>query len=327
MIASLSTLKDEMAGVCHRLYKAKLPEFRDALLPSQRHLYDELCKLPYDSRDWWRDYHDIVVVTNAMYLATCESSIPHWLPTAALLHDRGYAALAVFKRAVGEEEYGSVTKSFWDTEDSRIAHSKLSREIASWILTGECESEQVIALLRSCGIARVNVGLLEEEVSALLLAIEQHDLPLIGRYHEVANDTKHHFDADSLYSISITSFVKDYLFAVTDTEWMRRHAFAPTETFRPSDLLVVRAARYFDSLDELPLELQEYLLQKDASIRERVFVRGRAGVITPHSVEAQRLACEAFGLLVRVCKVLEGGGAQGEIVFAVEQLARLELLR
>ena len=331
MLASIATFKDEMAGVCRRLYEAKLPEFQNALLPAQRHLYAELCKLPYDARDWWRDYHDIVVVTNAMYLAACESSIPQWLPTAALLHDRGYAALAVFKGAVGEEEYGSVTKSFWDSEDSRLAHSKLSREIASWILTGECGSERVVALLRSCGITRIDVGLSEEEVSPLLMVVEQHDLPLIGRYHEISNDTKHHFDADSLYSISITSFVKDYLFAATDPEWIQRHALTPVEEFCPSDLLVIRAARYFDAFNDLPSELQEYLLQKDSSIGERVFEHLREGVIVPHSSEAQRLTCRAFGSLVRICKVLEGVSEGGctleELVLAVEELALTDLVR
>jgi hypothetical protein len=261
-------------------------------------------------------------------------AIPSWLIEAALLHDRGYALLSQLgKRGLSSllaGDYNDLSGSHWDGVDTRIAHSLYSVEVARYIFDGHANDPKVDALIKECEVAHLTIPrtVLENKVK-LLRVIEEHDYPLIGRYGAISAYTQHHFDADSLYSISVTSFVKDYVFYRSDVSKMQvwREAVQGsgiplTQTFQMKDLFALRLNRYFQEGDSISDVLTPFL-RKKGEFGESFFEAKET--IPPHSPEARKRTEEAFLRLLALISKLEGVSTEDQFTKVVKDAARAEL--
>jgi hypothetical protein len=308
----------------HNQYQAYRPALEATLSATELALYSESQKIPYASKDWYRYLHDLIVTASLEVIANRENEakrlepLPRWLVAAALLHDRGYGILAAQGAAVqgslqcnskgtAATEYITRGGAHWEQPDTRVLHSRLSRDLAEFLLFPEsaepafvtfCESKGVESMLNPHEV----VGLADKET--FLSVITKHDHPLIGRCDELPPVGRHHFDADSLFSISLSSFVKDYLSYCSDTGKMKRAydlGLCAPGAFTPYVLLEARLARYFPTEESLPVEWDRIaypLLPNAVAFSES----GRC--IEPHSDTARELTIASFFALVECCKVL-----------------------
>jgi hypothetical protein len=137
----------------------------------------------------------------------------------------------------------------------------------------------------------------DSDVELFLEIVEKHDHPLIERYEEVPRLGYHHFDADSLYSISLSSFVKDYLSYLADERKLgeiRQSGMCGGDGFTLRDLLVIRLARYYAYESELPPGWDLESLPLIAGAYQ--LTEGRRCIV-PHSATARQLTDRAFVLL------------------------------
>lgn len=228
-------------------FQSRVTRFRANLTPFNQEIFDECQKVPYASKDWWRDPHDIVVTQSLQTIIRRENmsgrmNLPDWLVTAAILHDRGYGILAKDQGAK-TDSYLKTVGAHWENPDTRILHSLLSRQFAEDLL------------LKESGKMFAHRALISE-ADLFLQVIETHDHPLIGKFEELPEVGRHHFDADSLFSISLLSFIKDYLSYLGDPaklEKTERLGIAEAGKFVPDDLLKVRIARYYPESQDLPV--------------------------------------------------------------------------
>lgn len=284
--------------------------FCASLSSFERALFERLCEVPYDSKDWWRGPHDIYV-TRVMELivrrencsrthAGRDGLLPQWLPCAALVHDRGYALLGRFRQLDGAE-YLTREGAHWEGSDIRISHARLSRRYAGAVLFGIADAELEGLVDTSC----LKVEHRIDNPELFLRVVETHDYPYVGRYEEMPGEARHHFDADSLFSTSVVSFVKDYLAYLRDPKKVRAAidlGLGENGVFTPRSLLMVRMARYFETASQLPSgwDLVRFPLTSSANS----FAGERC--IRPHSSTAQGLTEVAFEELARCCTVMEG---------------------
>ena len=301
-----SSLAKELIEVL-RLYskhrhREQLAPFVSSLSPINREIYQQAQKIPYAEKDWWRDYHDLIVVTSIARICR-EENLPDWLITAAILHDRGYALLAALG-GTDSQNYIRAGAVHWEAADTRVLHAKLSRDFARWLLFGG-DSQSFDTVLTSATPNAVPFHLASSEREEFLSVIETHDFALIGRYQEMSLNARHHFDADSLFSISVVSFLKDYLAYLQDKEKRVRAqqlGILDNGEFTVKSLLAVRMARYFSTASELPggWDLASYPLKPQA-----VKLNPFGICIRPHSVVGLRLIQERFLRLAQCCEVLE----------------------
>ncbi len=281
---------------------AGLSDFDRVLLERQR-------RIPYEQKDWWRGPHD-VYVTRAMALIVQKENdvrtaagrkdlLPQWLTTAALVHDRGYAILGKFRELEGAE-YLAREGAHWEGEDTRIIHARLSRRYAGALLFGIVDTE----LERLVDTSPLEVTHVIDTPELFLQVVEMHDYPFVGRYDEMPLEARHHFDADSLFSISVLSFVKDYLAYLRDSTKVRAALDVGLGTdgvFTSRGLLMARMSRYFETASQLPVgwDLVRFPLCDYArSFSETECIR-------PHSAIARELTEAAFEELSRCCVIME----------------------
>lgn len=328
-------LLTSLSDLSGRLYRDEVLRFTTRLSDFQRALYQEVRKIPYSSKDFWRDIHDIIVTSSVLKLVEAsEETLPSWLVEAALLHDRGYALLSHLSSrgqassSVGN--YNSLSGAHWDGVDTRIAHSLYSLQMARFLFDGKSQDTNVDALANEFGIVPLQVPPeIREHQEDLLQVIQEHDYPLIGRYGEVSLFTRHHFDADSLFSISVTSFVKDYLYYLSDPSKMEKwreirgeQGEEPTQPFQLMDLFSLRLNRYFTEGDAISDLLTPYLRKhRDGSAGYFEIY----GTIRPHSAEALKLTEQAFLRLLSITRELEGVSSEVNFIRLVEDAARAEL--
>jgi hypothetical protein len=308
----------------HNQYQVYRPALEATLSATELALYSESQKIPYASKDWYRDLHDLIVTASLEVIVNRENEakrlepLPRWLVGAALLHDRGYGILAAQGAAVqGSLEFNSKETAateyiarggaHWEQPDTRVLHSCLSRDLAEFLLFPESAAPAFASFCKSKGVEPILsphevVGLADREI--FLSVIEKHDHPLIGRYDELQPVGWHHFDADSLFSLSLSSFVKDYLSYCSDAGKMKRAydlGLCAPGAFTPYVLLEARLARYFPTEESLPIEWHRVacpLVPNAVAFSES----GRC--IEPHSETARELTTDAFFDLVECCKVL-----------------------
>ncbi len=279
-----------LARVARQDYQERFARFTAGLSQFDQEVLSAAQTIPYAEKDWYRDPHDLVV-TQCMQTIVRRESLPAWLVTAAILHDRGYGLLASLKNE-DAADYLKRKGAHWETHDTRILHSKLSRQYA-------CD------LLFAPLAPLMHVGKEIGDAGPFLELIEKHDYPLIGLYDHLPEWGQHHFDADSLFSISLTSFIKDYLSYLCDEGKLKaafQSGLCPQGRFVPASLLMARLSRFYRSSEELPLEwdVTEFPLFPEAI----KFVEG-ARCISPHSVTAKVLTDEAFGYLAECCTLFE----------------------
>ncbi len=246
-----SVLRQQLMSMISTLataeFQNRLDSFRAHLKQFDLEVFDACQKVPYAPKDWWRDPHDIFVNQSLQIIVRYENSsgrfdlLPDWLVTASILHDRGYGVLASNQGAT-TDQYLKRSGAHWENPDTRILHSLLSREFASSLIF----SEEGLLYAKRSEISNPEL---------FLKVIETHDHPLIGRFPELPEVGRHHFDADSLFSISLVSFVKDYLSYLDDPKKLQKatdSGLAKSGMFTASDLLQARIARYYPSELELP---------------------------------------------------------------------------
>jgi hypothetical protein len=228
------------------------------------------------------------------------SSVPRWLISVALIHDRGYGVLANLPSDHGEG-YARVVGAHWENIDIRLRHSYLSRELAEVCLYGRYPEK-----LNSEPFARVGrctPVVIGDEVDLFLEIVEKHDHPLIQKYEALPALGQHHFDADSLYSISLSSFIKDFLSYLGDEkkrgQVLQSGIFSST-AFSLRDLLTIRLSRYYTHESELPMNWPVDTFPLNTRAVE--LAEGRRCIV-PHSETAKQLTDRAFDTL-RLC-VLE----------------------
>ena len=286
-----------------------LERFRTSLSDLDRSLFERQRGIPYDEKDWWRDPHDVYVTRAMMRILEGENKLrtaegrtdllPCWLTTAALVHDRGYAILGRFRELEGAE-YLTRDGAHWEGEDTRIIHAQLSRRYAGALLFGVVDRE-LGKLVDTSPLAVANAI---DTPELFLRVVEMHDYPFVGRYDEMPLEARHHFDADSLFSISVISFVKDYLAYLRDSTKVRVAldlGLGTDGVFTPRSLLMVRMSRYFETVSQLPVgwDIGRFPLRAYA----RFFCEKRC--IRPHSTTARELTEAAFEELMRCCVMME----------------------
>lgn len=295
-------------------FQNRRENFRALLGDFDRQVFDACQAIPYASKDWWRNPHDIYV-TQSLHVIVESEQLPSWLVTAAILHDRGYGILA---NQSGEEATLYLQKggAHWENPDTRILHSLLSRRFAEEIIF---QPEGQFYALRH--------QITNPEL--FLKVIETHDHPLIGKFEELPKVGRHHFDADSLFSISLFSFVKDYLSYLGDAQKLQKakeKLDIQGDRFEAKDLLLSRLARYYPEVETLPIgwDRQKYpLISKYASFSE-------AGIcLPPSSMAARSLTDQSFRDIAECCDVL--GRSENLSVFvewlggrATAQFSRLQ---
>jgi hypothetical protein len=284
-------------------------DFCESLSDFDRAVFERQREIPYNERDWWRDPHDIYVTrcmalilereNKARTAAGRSDLLPQWLTTAALIHDRGYALLGRFPELAGAE-YLMREGAHWEGGDTRIAHARLSRRYAGGVLFGIVDTE----LEKMVDISALEAANPIDAPEVFLQVVETHDYPFVGRYQEMSLQARHHFDADSLFSISVLSFVKDYLAYLRDATKVRAaldHGLGSAGVFTPRSLLQARMSRYFEVVSQLPAgwDLARFPLTNPGVS----FVEG--GCIRPHSATALELTEVAFEELARCCIAME----------------------
>jgi hypothetical protein len=306
-------LLGEIARIAQDIYAQYKNQFIASLSVFNQHVYQEITKIPYAAKDWWRDLHDIIVTWSISAIVAQENSrlknkiegeqLPEWLVTAALLHDRGYGILASQANSQGNS-YQARQGAHWENSDTRVLHSSLSRKLAQ-VLFFKATLEDKSPALNAITLDQIDGFQWKEDRDTFLKVIEAHDYPLIGRLRELPAIGRHHFDADSLYSISLSSFVKDYLSYLSDPEKMEfysRGGLCQPQEYTLRHLLMVRMARYFISSDHLP---QQWDQKKFPLIPELVQFAEGSICIEPSSATALRMTGQAFWLLSKCCKALE----------------------
>ncbi len=283
--------------------------FRASLTQSDRALFDRQSEISYDRRDWWRSCHDVYVTCAMARIVEGENKervaagrrdlLPEWLTTAALVHDRGYAILGRCRELEGAE-YLTRDGAHWEAGDTRIAHAQLSRRYAGALLFGIADTglEKLVDSSRLEGAYEI------KDPELFLRVIETHDYPFVGRYDEMPLEARHHFDADSLFSISVLSFVKDYLAYLRDAAKVNAAlelGLGDKGVFMPRGLLIARMSRYFEATRQLPAgwDLVRFPLLE----RARLFSEGRC--IPPHSTAARKLTEASFKELASCCVAME----------------------
>lgn len=287
-------LREELLGALKQLgsvtFERYHQPFIESLSPFDRKVYTRAAEAhPYAEKDWYRNPHDIIVVSAMRRLVT-EEKLPPWLVTAAILHDRGYGILA-HKGDATAAEYQQRGGAHWENRDTRLLHSHLSTQFAGELIFGELgqESRAIIP---------------PRDRDAFLSVIEKHDHPLIGEYEALPPVGRHHFDADSLFSISLLSFVKDYLSYCADEKKLEKAQAAgicnDEGLFTPTDLLQARIARYYVNESDLPSDWP--LRAVPLNNRALTFTEGGRCYV-PHSETAHRLTDIFFNDLL-ICSSL-----------------------
>jgi hypothetical protein len=310
--ATVSGVAEQMVSLISSIAAAQerrvQERFHATLSALDRAVLDRQQSIPYDGKDWWRGAHDIFVTRAMAVIVDRENAarraaghadlLPQWLVTAAVLHDRGYAILGKCREISGAE-YLSRSGAHWEGADTRILHAQLSRRYAARLLFGVKDTE--LDMIRVGSPLECDVSI---EVRELLLeVIETHDYPYVGRYDEMSREARHHFDADSLFSISLLSFVKDYLAYLDDSLKVRAAldiGLGDEGVFTPHGLVVARMSRYFERTDQLPQGWNQVIFPFRTEAVS--FVGGRC--IRPHSATAQTLTDRAFEDLADCCVVL-----------------------
>lgn len=289
--------------------------FTNALTPFERDVYAWVAKAhPYSPKDWYRDPHDIIVVSAMQHLVASEG-LPSWLITAAILHDRGYAILASNDDQTARD-YQRRAGAHWESIDTRLLHSRMSAELGR-----EC------VLKKFRGAAQKILPPLDTET--FLTIIEKHDHPLIGKYEELPPVGRHHFDADSLFSISLLSFVKDWLSYCADEKKLDKARGAGIcemgEVLSPNGLLQARVARYYKEDSDLPDGWN--LIETPLNSRALSFTEG-GRCYPPHSPTALRWTDTFFQDLAKCCALLAECGSITEFLTNVEPMitAQFDLL-
>ena len=287
-------LRDELLTELKKLASATfdryLPAFTQSLSPFNRAVYTQAAEeCRYAEKDWYRNPHDIVVVS-AMQGLVNKESLPPWLVTAAILHDRGYGILANGNNPTASE-YLQRQGAHWENRDTRLQHARLSTEYAERLV------------FNTLGNGSPNI-IPPEDRELFLAVVEKHDHPLIGDYEALPEVGRHHFDADSLFSISLLSFIKDYLSYCADDKKRAKAEAAGIcdegKRFTPNSLLQARIARYYPEKSDLPpgwLLKETPLNQKALSFTEG----GRC--YPPHSATARHLT-DSFFLDLSACGTL-----------------------
>jgi hypothetical protein len=297
-----SALMEYISRLSKQVYTDFKPRFLESLSESNRQLYTSLCKIPYAQKDWWRDQHDIIVARSMAKIIEGEavrgnSSVPLWLISVALIHDRGYGVLANL-RSDNAEGYLSVGGAHWENIDIRLRHSFLSRELAEVCLYGRFPEKLNVEPFATVG--RCSPAVTEDEEELFLEIVEKHDHPLIQKYEALPALGRHHFDADSLYSISLSSFVKDFLSYLGDEkkrEQVLQSGIFNSDTFSLRDLLLIRLSRYYAHASELP---KDWPVETFPLNTRAVQLAEGCRCIVPHSETAKHLTDCAFNTL-RVC--------------------------
>ncbi len=282
-------LMSKLADLADLEFQNRVEKFKAGLTPQDQAIFETCQVTPYAAKDWWRNPHDIYVVQSLQIIVE-EERLPAWLVTAAILHDRGYGILA---SQSGEESQKYLQKSgaHWESPDTRIVHSLLSRKFSE---------ELIFAPTGKFFEGRAAIS----EPELFLKVIETHDHPLIGKFNELPKIGRHHFDADSLFSISLYSFVKDYLSYLGDPKKLEKAKDLldlKDGRFEAKDLLVSRLARYYPNTEILPnaWDLEMFpLIAKLAAFSEA----GKC--LPPSSITAQALTDESFRDLAECCQVL-----------------------
>jgi hypothetical protein len=197
-------------------------------------------------------------------------------------------------------EYLAREGAYWEGEDTRIIHAQLSRRYAGAVLFGIVDRE----LEKLVDTSPLGVANSIDSPELFLRVVEVHDYPFVGRYEEMPLEARHHFDADSLFSISVLSFVKDYLAYLGDSTKRQLALDLGLEAdgvFTPRGLLMARMSRYFETVSELPAgwDIARFPLCDCAgSLPEKRCIR-------PHSTIARELTEASFEELVRCCVMME----------------------
>ncbi len=289
--------------------------FTNALTPFDRELYEWVAKAhPYSPKDWYRDPHDIIVVS-AMQRIVASEGLPSWLITAAILHDRGYAILASNNDQTARD-YQQRDGAHWENVDTRLLHSRLSAELGrEWVVKHLRGSGEKIPL---CA-----------DTETFLTVIEKHDHPLIGKYEELPPMGRHHFDADSLFSISLLSFIKDWLSYCADEKKLVKARGAGIcemgEVLSPNALLQARIARYYKEDSDMPDGWN--CIETPLNLRALSFTEG-GRCYPPHSQTAQGLTDIFFQGISRCCALLAEEESVTEFLTKVEPMimAQFDLL-
>jgi hypothetical protein len=290
---ALTQALSQLSKECYNQFKS---QFIDSLSNANRDLYNKLCQIPYAEKDWWRDQHDIIVTRAMAKITQGEAErgaelLPEWLITVALIHDRGYGVLANTPQQE-TENYLKTAGAHWENIDIRLRHSYLSRELAEISLLGRHPE-----MLNSEPYVRVGTcqhTIHNSEAELFLEIVEKHDHPLIERYEDLPQLGRHHFDADSLYSISLSSFVKDYLSYLSDDKkrtQIQQSGIFGSEGFTLRDLLTIRLSRYYTCESELPLNWP--IDSSPLNTNAYQLAEGRRCLV-PHSVAAKQLTDTAF---------------------------------
>jgi hypothetical protein len=294
-------LVEHIAQVTRDAYADKKQTFLDSLSPFNRSVYEQALKVPYNPKDWYRDLHDIVVSWSMSVIVKEENqrgaALPEWLVTAAIVHDRGYGILAAQNSEEGNR-YKQLKGTYWDNPDVRILHSQLSKAFAEDLFFSP-----------DARLKNFSIG---DDKEKFLAVVEKHDHPLIGKLEELIEIGRHHFDADSIYSLSLSSFVKDYLATLSDPakleRWKQGGLFSE-ENFYPRHLLEVRLARYYADNSELPQGWNKEnfpLVPSSAQFGEGF------RCIPPVSQASRELTADSFTLLARSCIALESATSVDE---------------
>jgi hypothetical protein len=301
------SFQSDLIDITKNTLTAIQSDFIKSLSPFNLQVYTACQKIPYTPKDWYRDYHDLVVVSAMQQIVNEENKykneypLPDWLVTAAILHDRGYAILAS-QTNQNADTYLNKKGAHWEGTDTRLLHSKLSRDFAE-ILLFERSSDNLLSQYKLPKIESIeNCPISEQDRESFLSVIEMHDHALIGRYTEMSELARHHFDADSLFSISLVSFVKDYLAYSQDPlkiERARSIGIDKQGKFALESLLALRLARYYSELEQLPLGWDSEIFP----LNKRALNLSEASqYIAPHSNTALELTDAAFLLLAECCQ-------------------------
>ncbi len=327
-------LMSAIAKSTRNMYDEYRDEFIRSLSPFNQAVYQQAIKIPYAERDWYRDAHDIVVTWSTSVIVRDENArpehtpLPEWLITAALLHDRGYGILASQSSLPGSD-YVRREGAHWENVDTRVLHSLLSRKFSEGLLF-EGNWEDLFPGVQLPLVERVIGFLPPHDRDLFLTVVEKHDHPLIQKLEQLPQVGRHHFDADSLYSVSLSSFVKDYLSYLSDPakldKWIAQGLCLPGQAL-PDTLLGIRLARYYPSVDSLPenWDTNAYPLRPEAAASSE---GGRC--MEPSSATASDLTAESFILLAQCCRALSYASSIYDFIpwfnhHLAEQFARLEV--
>ena len=306
-------LRDELLTDLKKLasdsFERYLPAFEQSLSPFNLEVYTTAAREhPYAEKDWYRNPHDIIVVSAMQRLVT-EESLPPWLVPAAILHDRGYGILAN-KKDQTASEYQQRGGAHWENRDTRLLHSSLSAIYSKDLVFGP--------LLQKYGEV-----VAPAERKLFIEVILKHDHPLIGEYNELPEIGRHHFDADSLFSISLLSFVKDYLSYCADEKKLENAQKAgicdEEGRLTPNSLLQARVARYYQSENDLP---SGWPSNERPINREALQFTEGGQCYPPHSPTAKRLTDKFFLDLSNCCDLL---GQNSSVESLLEKLKPMVL--